>query len=203
MNELFSFFLKSQLIHEKNLSVYPKLFVYTILWLTITSTISNPYVPTCASMSHWTPAQFILFLCWSIEFKGTCAFKFSLTSLKTKWNIEAVVWVMILREKETIVKNRITWIKLECTSAFFFFKSSLGWLSSKMKFQEMSNSRSGRLPKESLFKFPEKKHVCTLQIIKPKFFTFTLTENIDLFYLQKELKSKSLYSVLMDRSSKF
>ena len=66
----------------------------------------------------------------------------------------------------------------------------------------MSNSRSGRLPKESLFKFPEKKHVCTLQIIKPKFFTFTLTENIDLFYLQKELKSKSLSSVLMDRSFK-
>ena len=44
----------------KNLNVYPMLFVYKILWLTITFTFSHPYVPTCASMSHWTPAQLFI-----------------------------------------------------------------------------------------------------------------------------------------------
>ena len=49
--------LKNQLIHEKNLNIYRTLFVYTILWLTITFTFFHPYVPTCASMSHRTPAK--------------------------------------------------------------------------------------------------------------------------------------------------
>ena len=72
------------MIHKKCLNVYPKLFVYKILWLTITFTFSHPYVPTSASTSHWTPAQsFIVVLCWYTEFEGTCAFKCSLTSLKT------------------------------------------------------------------------------------------------------------------------
>ena len=66
MNEWISCFPSEKLIDPwKNLNVYPKLFAYTILWLTITLTFSHPYVPTCASMSHWTPAQlYTLVLCW-------------------------------------------------------------------------------------------------------------------------------------------
>ena len=35
------------------------------------------------------------------------------------WNMEAVWCITILKEKETIVKNRIAQIKLECTYADF------------------------------------------------------------------------------------
>ena len=35
------------------------------------------------------------------------------------WNIEAVGCATIVKEKETIVKNRIAQIKLECTCADF------------------------------------------------------------------------------------
>ena len=45
-------------------------------------------------------------------------------------------------------------------------------------------------------------YVCASQIIKPKFFTFTLTENIDLSVSTEGAESKSLYSVLMDQSFK-
>ena len=45
-------------------------------------------------------------------------------------------------------------------------------------------------------------YVCASQIIKPKFFTFTLTENIDLSVSTEGAESKSLYSVFMDRSFK-
>ena len=48
----------------------------------------------------------------------------------------------------------------------------------------------------------EETYVCASQIIKPNVFTFTLTENIDLSVSTEGAESKSLYSVLMDRSFK-
>ena len=53
-------------------------------------------------------------------------------------------------------KNRITQIKFKSTLADFL-KSLLGWINSKMKFQEMPKLRSERLSKEPLFKYPWKK----------------------------------------------
>ena len=47
------------MIHEKNLNVYPMLFVYTILWLAIAFTFSH-YVSMCASVLHWTTAQLFI-----------------------------------------------------------------------------------------------------------------------------------------------
>ena len=56
-----SFFPSKKLIDPwKNLNVYPTLFVYTTLWLTIAFTFSYSYAPTCASMSYWTTAQLFI-----------------------------------------------------------------------------------------------------------------------------------------------
>ena len=50
--------------------------------------------------------------------------------------------------------------------------------------------------------FLKKSYVCASQIIISKFFTFTLTEKINLSISTEGVESKSLYSVLMDPSFK-
>ena len=116
--------------------------------------------------------------------------------------MEAVVWVMIVKEKETIAKDRIARIKLECTFADFF-KEFAG-------LNKLENEVSGYLKIEiwetiegTIFQISlEERYVCVSQTIKPKFFTFILTENIDLSIFTQGAESKSLYSVLMDPSFK-
>ena len=62
MEWIISFFPSEKLIDSwKNLNVYPMLFVYTILWLTIAFTFSCPYVRMhVCIMSYWTPAQLFI-----------------------------------------------------------------------------------------------------------------------------------------------
>ena len=116
--------------------------------------------------------------------------------------MEGVVCVMIVKEKETIVKNRIARIKLECTFVDFF-QEFVG-------LNKLENEVSGDVKieiretiKGTSFQISlEETYVCTSQIIKPKFFTSTLTENIDLSVSTEGAESKSLYLVLMDRSFK-
>ena len=65
----------------------------------------------------------------------------------------------------------------------------------------MSKSRSGTPIEGTPFQISlEETYVCASQIIEPKFFTFTLIENIDLSVSTEGAESKSLYSVLMDWS---
>ena len=110
--------------------------------------------------------------------------------------------VTIVQEKETIVKNRIARIKLECTFADFF-QEFVG--QNKLK-NEVSRNVKIEI-RETIEGTPfqislEEIYACASQITKPKFFTFTLTENIDLSVSTEGAEPKSLYSVLMDRSFK-
>ena len=92
--------------------------------------------------------------------------------------MENVVCVTIIKEKETTVKTRIARIKLKCTFADFF-QEFVG--PNKLE-NEVSDIKIE--VRETIDGTPfqiclEETYVCASQIIKPKFFTFTLTENID------------------------
>ena len=66
--------------------------------------------------------------------------------------MEAVVCVMIVKEKETIVKNMIAQIKLEFTFADFF-QEFVGLNKPKNEVSgDQGDQGSGRLLKEPLFK---------------------------------------------------
>ena len=72
-----------------------------------------------------------------------------------------------------------------------FLKSSLDWISSKNKVSGDVKIKIRETIKETTIQIPlEATSVCASQIIKPKFLTFALTENI-CPYLQKELNLKA------------
>ena len=116
--------------------------------------------------------------------------------------MKAVVCVTIVKEKETIVKNRIARIKLKCTFGDFFQEFvGLNKLENEVSVDvkiEIRETIEGTPFQISL----EETYVCASQFIEPKFFTFTLIENIDLSVSTEGAESKSLYSVLMDWSFK-
>ena len=84
-----------------------------------------------------------------------------------------------------------------------FLKSSLDWISSKNKVSGDVKIKIRETIKEITIQIPlEATYVCASQIIKPKFLTFALTENI-CPYLQKELNLKAWTLYWRIRISKF
>ena len=91
-------------------------------------------------------------------------------------------------------ENRIAQIKLECTFPNFF-EEFVGLNKLENEVSEDVKIEIRKTIEGTSFQISlEETYVCTSQIIKPKFLTFTWTENIDLSVSAEGAQSKRLYT---------